>query len=205
MIKIYADAGSNLFPSFLKENNLDIKVLNMQLVYKDKVVNCYDDDFNIDEFGKTFYDDMRKGVVPVTSLVNQYTFEKAFKKDVEDGHQIICFTMAKGISGTYQSALVSANEINNKYGKTLIHVVDSMTAGFGEGLQAIHAYKLVQDGLSFSKIVQEVEEYKLRVRSEFSVDNIKYLRKTGRIGAIVMRFINILSIKIMLRGGPQLK
>lgn len=203
MIKIYADAASNLFPSFLKEYGYDIKVMNMKLEYKDSTVNCYDDDFDIDEFGKKFYTDMLNDVVPVTSLINQYDFEEAFTKDIEAGNKIICFTMAKGISGTYQSAFVVANELNNKYGKTLVHVVDSMTAGFGEGLQAIRAYELAKGGMHFSALVKDVEEFKLKVRSEFTCDSIKYLRKTGRIGSAVTRFINMLSIKIMLRGGPE--
>ena len=202
-IKIYVDAASNLFPGLIKKKNVDITLINMILYVEDKTYNCYEDNINIDEFSKSFYEEMREGKAVHTSLINPDTYLNAFRKDVELGHQIICFTMAKGISGTYQSACIARDMINEEFNRGAVYVIDSATAGFGEGLQAIHAAKLVKKGKSFEEIIKEMEEFKWKVRSEFTVDDVRYLIKTGRVKQIVAKIANILRIKVLLRGGYE--
>ena len=204
-VKIICDAASNLFPEILKEKNLDIKVMNMHLTVGDQEYNCYDEDIDIKEFSKTYYQKIGEGVKVSTSLVNPDEFLKEFEKEVGNGNEVVCFTMAKGISGTYQSALIAANEINEKYGEEKVHVVDSMTAGLGEGLQAIHACELANLGKTFKFIKKEAEHYKLYVRSDFTVDNIKYLIKTGRAAKYLAKFINLLKVKVLLKHNEESK
>ena len=92
---------------------------------------------------------MREGRKINTSQITPYTYLEAFKEDIEAGNQIICFVMAKGISGTYNSACKARDIINKEQGKEMVYIVDSATAGFGEGMQAIHASELVKKGLDF--------------------------------------------------------
>ena len=141
-VKVYADAGSNLYPDIIRLKNLDIKVVAMNLFVGDKQYRCYDDKINIRKFSQSFYQSMKEGVETHTSLVNPNDFVDAFKEDIEKGNQIICFTMAKGISGTYQSACIARDMINEEQGKEMVYVCDSATAGLGEGLQAIHIARL---------------------------------------------------------------
>ena len=202
-VKIYADAGSNLFPYLIKKKNVDITLVNMKLFVEDKVYDCYKDDIDINSFSRSFYEDLEEGKEVRTSLINPNDFLEAFKKDIKDGHQIVCFTMAKGISGTYQSACLAASEINEECKEERIYVVDSATAGFGEGIQAIRAAKLAKKGRSFKEIINDAEEFKFKVRSEFTVDNIKYLAKTGRVSKIVAKIANVLRIKVLLKGSDE--
>ena len=90
-------------------------------------------------------------------------------------------------------------------GKEMVYIVDSATAGFGEGLQAIHAYELVKKGLDFKKVCYECEKFKFKVRSEFTVGDIRYLIKKGRVSALVAKFINFLRIKFILKGSNKSK
>ena len=150
-IKIYADTGSNLYPSILKEKNLDIHVLKMPLEVGEETYMCYEDNADIEEMSSRFYQAVEEGKEIKTSLINPDTFKNAFKEDIMQGNQIICFIMAKGISGTYQSACIAASEINEKQGEEVVKIIDTATAGLGEGLQAIHAYELVQEGKSWSR------------------------------------------------------
>lgn len=203
MIKIYCDAGSNLFPELIRKKGLDITLINMTLYVENKVYNCYEDNININAFSKSFYEEIREGKEVHTSLINPNTYMEAFKKDIEAGHQIICFTMAKGISGTYQSACIARDMINDELKQERVAVVDSATAGFGEALQAMHAARQVRRGKTFREIVLDAEEYKWKVRSEFTVDNIKYLTKTGRVNNFVATIANVLRIKVLLRGSYQ--
>ena len=204
-IKVFADAASNLYTALLKEKNLDIKVMNMHLMLGDKEYNCYDDEFNMDEFSKEYYKKIEEGVQARTSLIPPAQFIEEFEKEIAKGNKIICFTMAKGISGTYNSACIARDEVNEKYGEEKVYVVDSVNAGLGEGMQAIHAYELVKEGKDFDFIKQEAEVFKTRIRSEFTVDNIKYLLKTGRVSKFLSKFVNLLKIKIMLKNGDDSK
>ena len=204
-IKIIADAASNLFGSILKEKNLDIKVMSLHLTVNGKDYLCYDDEIDIKEFSKTYYEQIAEGAEVKTSLVGPGQFEEVFKEEIAKGNKIICFTMAKGISGTYNSACVARDMINEETKEESVVVIDSMTAGFGEGLQAIRAYKLVQEGKSFEEIVKECETFKRFVRSDFTVDNIKHLLKTGRVGKALARFVHLLNIKILLKRNEESK
>lgn len=201
--KIICDAVSNLFKKILQEKNLDVKVMNIHLDIGDKEYNCYDDDLDIEEFSKTYYEMMEQGVSVKTTLVNPQQYIDAFESEVSKGNQVICFTMAKGISGTYNSAFMAMNEINEKYNKEMVYVVDTMTAGLGEGLQVIHADSLVKQGKSFEEIKKEAEQYKLSVRSDFTVGNVEYLIKTGRASKAIAKFVNFLKIKVLLKHNEE--
>ena len=204
-IKIYADAGSNLFKGVIEKRNIEIKIVNMSLTIDEKIYNCYEDEINVDQFSHTFYQKMREGKKINTSQINPYTYLEAFKEDIEEGNQIICFVMAKGISGTYASACHARDIVNKEQGKEMVYVVDSATAGFGEGLQAIHAAELVKKGLDFKTICYECEKFKYKVRSEFTVGDIRYLISKGRVSALVAKFINFLRIKFLLKGSNKSK
>ncbi len=202
-IKVYADAGSNLFPEIIKEKNLDIKVINMKLYIKGNEYNCYDQSFDTEKVSKIFYKELEGDNDIHTSLINPNDYLEAFKEDIALGHQIICFTMAKGISGTYQSACIARDMINEEKGKEVVYIIDSMTAGLGEGLQAIRLANEVKSGKDYQTLIKEAEEFKLKVRSEFTVDDINFLAKTGRVNKVVAKIANALKIKVLLKGSEE--
>ena len=199
-IKIYADAGSNLFPEIIKAKNLDIKIVNMKLYIRDEEYNCYDEGFDTPKVSKIFYEELAGENNIHTSLINPNDYLTAFKDDIAAGHQIICLTMAKGISGTYQSACIARDMINEEQGKEMVYVVDSMTAGFGEGILAIHLDEGVKVGKGFKELIDDIESFKYKVRSEFTVDDIAFLAKTGRVSKVVAKIANLLKIKVLLKG-----
>ena len=202
-VKIYADAGSNLFPEVLKAKDLDIKVVSMKLYIRDQEYNCYDENFNIEEVSKLFYEELSGNNNIRTSLINPNDYLEAFKDDISKGHQIICVTMAKGISGTYQSACIARDMINEEFGREMVYVLDSATAGFGEGIQAIKLAKEAQYGKDFASLIKEAEEFKYKVRSEFTVDDINFLARTGRVNKVVAKIANALKIKVLLKGSNE--
>ena len=198
-VTIIADAVSNLFFNIREAKKLDIRIMNLHLRVGDKEYICYDENLNLEEFLKHYYESMANGVECQTSLPSPGSYEEAFREELAKGNKVICFTMASGISGTYNSACLARDLLKEETGKDDIAVIDCMTAGFGEGLQAIHAYELVQAGKTFEEVVKEVENFKHYVRSDFTVDNIKYLVKTGRVSKALARFMSLLKIKVMLK------
>ena len=204
-IKIYADAGSNLFKGIIEKRNVEIKIVNMSLTIDERTYNCYEDEIDVDKFSHTFYQKMREGTKINTSQITPYQYMEAFKDDIAQGNQIICIVMAKGISGTYDSACQARDIINQEQGQEMVYIIDSATAGFGEGLQAIHASELIKKGLDFKTVCYQCEKFKYRVRSEFTVGDIKYLIKKGRVSALLAKFINFLRIKFILKGSTKSK
>lgn len=202
-VKIYADAGSNLFPEVLKAKDLDIKVVSMKLYIRDQEYNCYDENFNTKEVSRLFYEELSGNNNIRTSLINPNDYLEAFKDDISKGHQIICVTMAKGISGTYQSACIARDMINEELGREMVYVLDSATAGFGEGIQAIKLAKEAEYGKDFSSLIKEAEEFKYKVRSEFTADDINFLARTGRVNKVVAKIANALKIKVLLKGSNE--
>lgn len=202
-IKIITDASSNLFPEILKNKNLDIKILPMQLELKDKHYLCYDSQIDASKLSSEFYQEMMQGAKPKTSLVSPGLMEDVISEEVKKGNKVIYVSLAKHISGNYQAANLVAEEINSEYGDEYVHVIDSLTASFGEAMVAIYAYELTKQNLDFKEICQKTEEYVLSVRSEFTVNSIKYLANTGRVSSFAAALASVLAIKPLLYGSPQ--
>ena len=125
-VKVYCDAGSNLYPAILKEKKANIHVFPMSVTVDDKTYRLYEDDVDVEAFSKEFYErlDPRKKNVR-TSLVSPGEYKSAFEKEAKEGNQVICFTLAKGISGTYNAACLAAEEVNNAAGKEVVHVINT--------------------------------------------------------------------------------
>ena len=199
-IILVADAVSNLFKEIIDAKKLRVHVMNVRLRIDEKEYRVYDEIDNVNEFSKTYYEAMKDPKRKVqTTLVGTGEYYEFFKKEAIKGNKVICYTMAAGISGTYQSACIARDMINNESHEKMVEVIDCGTAGLGEGLQVIHAQELIDEGKPFEEIIKELEEFKHYVRSDFTVDNIKYLLRTGRVLKTLGRFVNFLNIKILLK------
>lgn len=199
-IAIIADAVSNLFRDIIEDKKLKVTIMNVRLRIDEKEYFVYDDIKNVHLFSKTYFEAMKNPKVKIqTTLVSTGEYYEQFKKEIVNGNKVICFTMAAGISGTYQSACIARDMINSDKQEHVVEVIDCMTAGMGEGLQVMHAQKLIEEGKDFDEIIKELNEFKHYVRSDFTVDNIKYLLRTGRALKTLGRFANFLDIKILLK------
>lgn len=202
-ISVFTDAGSNLFASFLKEKNSSITVLPMPLRVDDQEYLCYDSSMDAEKFSGEFYAKMRAGAKVKTSLPSPGLLEEEARKEVEKGNQIVFVSLSSGISGSCQSARNIASLLNEEKGKLVMGVVDSKTAGFGEGMIALYAENLAKSGYSLEELLKKADEYVLRVRSEFTVDSLKYLAANGRISKLVAGIGSVLMIKPLLYGSDE--
>ncbi len=202
-IKIYTDASSNLFESILKEKNLDIQVLPMTVEIGDKSYLCYKDQIDVVEFSKTFYEKMKEGIRPKTSLPNPGLFQQSMEKEISNGNKVLYISLAGGISGTFQTTSMIANQINAKYKEEKVKVLNSKTAGLGEGMICMYAYQESLEENNLEKLFSKVEEYTKKTRSEFIVDSLIYLTNSGRISKITAKVTSLLSIKPLLHGSDE--
>lgn len=202
-VSVFTDASSNLFASFLQEKGSAIHVIPMPLRIDDKEYLCYDSSIDAETFSHEFYAKMREGATVKTSLPSPGLLEEEVRKEIDKGNQVVFVTLSSGISGTYQSAKLIADSINEVKGSFTMGVIDSKTAGFGEGMIALYAENLAKLNYSLEDLVKSTEEYVMKVRSEFTVDSLKYLAATGRISKLNAALGNVLMIKPLLYGSNE--
>lgn len=145
---------------------------------------------------KEFYDAMRNGALPTTSLVNPAAALKTFEKIVvEQDVNIIHIAFSSGLSGSYNSAKVACEELAEKYPDNRIAVVDSLCASMGEGLIVYKAISLKEAGKSMDEVIEWLENNKLSVMHTIIVDDLKHLQRGGRISKSTAVLGSMLSIK----------
>lgn len=202
-VRIYTDAGSNLFKEILLKRNADIVLLPMTLRLNGKEYRCYSEDIDVEKMSKEFYSAMKGGAKPQTSLASPGLFEEKAKEEIAKGNEVLYVTLSSGISGTFNAATLIAKELNQKEGKEVVHVLDSKTAGLGEGMIALYAANLAKEGFSLEEIVSKTEKYRQTIRSEFTVDSIRYLANSGRVSNVAAILAGVLLIKPLLYGSPE--
>ena len=138
-----------------------------------------------------FYELLVEGdVLPTTSQATPFVFEKAYAEAVEAGYDVVCITCSGKLSGTYQSAMIAAEEYEGR-----VHVVDSNTIAIGSGILVEYALELVAKGMSAQEIAQALLQKRDSVRLLALVDTLEYLKKGGRISATVAFAGGMLNIK----------
>lgn len=184
-IRIITDSGSDFCPPY--PANLTIMPLTIHFGPEE-----YRDGQTIDH--KTFYEKLVSGTeLPTTSLIPPGEFQQEFEKAEAAGETVIAVLLSSKLSGTYQSAVLAAEDRDNVY------VVDSMNATLGEQILVKYALQLVDRGLSAQAIVAELERAKSHVNLMGMPDTLDYLHRGGRISKTVAVLGGALSIKPVLR------
>lgn len=195
MIKIFTDTSANLTAELIKKHNIGL----ISLSYS--VNGTESEQTEIADFdGKAFYNAMRSGATVKTSMINTEAFLNSFKNELEKNNDIIYIGMSGGISGTVQAAQNAADELKNEYPHRSIAVIDTFAASLGEGLLALKAAKMNEGGISFKDIVNLITELRHKMCQFFTVDDLKYLKKGGRISATTAVVGTLLNIKPILKG-----
>ena len=149
----------------------------------------YIDGITIDS--KTFYEKLiESDVLPTTSQATPFVFEEAFRRAVEAGDQVVCITCSSRLSGTYQSAVIAAEEFPGQ-----VYVVDSQTIALGSAILTEYAMSLVKAGMDAQTIVWKLMQKREKVRLLAMLDTLEYLKKGGRISAAVALAGGLLNIK----------
>ncbi len=198
MIKLFVDTAANLHVADVKKHNINI----IPLVYSingEEVPYDLDHDFD----GKAFYSAMRNGAEMKTSMINSATYKERFEEHVKNGDDIIYIGLSGGVSGTVRAAEMAAEELREEYPGAKIAVINSLGAGLGIGMQVIEVAKLIEAGKSFEETVEITEKRKHHMCQFFTVDDLSYLKKGGRISGATAAIGTILNIKPLLRGDEE--
>ena len=180
------------FPADMYDD-LGLSVVPLVVRFQDKEVSQYSE-----KWLKKMYDGMRNGDVATTSAVNPQGWEEVIEPVLAAGQDALILTFSSGLSTTYQSAVIAAEELAEKYPQRQIRVVDTLCASLGQGLLVWYACKKRDGGMTLDEIAAWAEAAKFQLCHWFTVDDLMYLKRGGRISAATAIVGTMLQIKPVL-------
>ena len=186
---IYTDSGCDISPAKLAEWGVPYKSLTFRFNGEEKEYENGEMDI------KAFYNKMREGGVAKTAAVNKETFALAFRALLDAGKDILYIGFSTGLSTTYNSARLAAAELAGDYPDAKILTVDTLAASAGQGLLVYLATEKKAAGATIEECAAYIEEIKLHMCHWFTVDDLVYLKRGGRVSGAAAFFGNALGIK----------
>lgn len=190
---LITDSCSDLPLKFVEDSN--IKILNLTVHFKDKE---YKDDFGKTIKYRDFYNALRQGEITTTSQINAQTYVDAFKEAVKDGDSVIYIGFSSALSGCVSSATLARNIVLEEFKDADINIIDTKSASLGEGLIVYKAYNMLKEGCSKEEVIDWVENNKLKVNHWFTVGDLKFLTRGGRVSQGAAQIGTLLNIKPIL-------
>ena len=195
---VFTDGCSNL-PNYLLQK-LDIRVLPCSYTL-DGEPGVFDGDLDaFDSHG--YYDKLRAGAVMKTSLLNSQLFMDHFRPELEKGKDVVYVGLSSGVSGTMQAARIAAEELMEEFPERTVRAVDSLGAGFGPGLLSCRAADLRNEGKTATEAGEILDDEVKHLLQIFTVDDLNFLKRTGRVSGATAAIGTILNIKPLLWGDP---
>ena len=191
---IVTDSSADLPASLVQE--LGVEVLPLSFTVQGKTYHNYPDDREMDP--KVFYKMLRDGEMATTSAVNVAEYTAMLEPLLQAGKDVLVLAFSSGLSTTYQSSVIAVNELAEQYPDRKIYTVDTLCASLGQGLLVWHAVQEQKKGKSIEEVRDWVEENKLRLCHWFTVDDLHFLKRGGRISAATAVVGTMLSIKPVL-------
>ncbi len=188
---IMTDSSCDLPEEYIEEKKLDVLNLFYNL---DGVIYGGDKKLPIGEF----YDKMRNGSMPTTMAVNPEDASTAMKRHLEAGQDILFIGFSSGLSGSCQNEMLAAGEMREAYPDRKIVVVDSLCASMGQGLFVHYALKRQAEGMSLEENARWLEDHKLNLCHQFTVDDLNHLHRGGRVSKTAAVLGTLINVKPVL-------
>jgi DegV family protein with EDD domain len=153
--------------------------------------------------GKEFYDALRAGRVAKTSQINIAAYTEVFTDYAQQGKELLIILLSSGLSSTYQSALIALQDVREDYPDCGIFVIDSVSATAGLGMLALLTAIKRSEGLSAAEAAAWLEVKKHSVFGFFTVDDLMYLHRGGRLNILTAISGSALNIRPVLNLAPD--
>ena len=196
---IFTDSCSNLPGAEIRNHRIRVLPCTYTL---DGVQHVYDGD--IDTFdAPDHYNKLREGHLIQTSLLNSQLFLEHFRSALEEGLDVIYVGMSSGISGTYNAAKMAAEELMEEFPDRKVYTVDSRGAGLGTGILTLRGADFREAGMSVDEAYRALLEATDNLCEYFTVDDLMFLNRTGRLSGAGAVVGTMLGIKPILRGDEE--
>ena len=189
---ILTDSASDLDLNYLRDNDVRLVKLGYSINNED-----FEDENGKELEVQEFYKLLKEGAMPKTSQVNVGVAREHFEKYLKEKKDILVVAFSSGLSGTYNSYCIAANELNEEY-ENKVYVVDSLCASLGQGLFLDYIIKFANNDKSIIETRDYADELKLKIRHEFTVDDLFHLKRGGRVSATTAIVGSLIGIKPIL-------
>lgn len=191
--KIFTDSTCDIKPADLKK--WGVGYFPLVFYFTDDEKNIIND---TDMPAKEFYDEMRKGRVAKTAGTNIANIKDAFRKTLSEGNDILYLGFSSAMSMTYNSGVIAAEEMAEEFPERKIYTVDTLAQSAGQGLLIKLTVDYKNNGATIEEARDFAEEHKLHIAHWFSVDDLTYLKRGGRLSAASAFVATVLNIKPVL-------
>ncbi len=192
--EIVTDSSANLTEELIEEYG--IHIISLFFILDGKEYSSYIKGEKTDI--SQFYHMMRDGKVMTTSTINMSACEEVFESILSKGKDVLYLGFSSALSGTYNTASITAKKLKEKYPDRKIYSIDTLSASMGEGLLVYHAAKKREEGKSIDDVKDWVLQNRLNLCHWFTVDDLFFLKRGGRISATTAIVGTALSIKPIL-------
>lgn len=199
MYKIVSDSACDLSKEYLEKHDVTIVPLSVsfdgEIYYRDGV------DITRDQCYQKMVDNPK--LFPKTSLPSVESYAEVFRKYVEQGLPVVCFTITTLFSGSYNSAMNAKSLVEEDYPDANICVIDSKQNSVTQALLIDQFVRMLEDGLSFEQVMSKLEPLMASARIFFTVGSLDYLQMGGRIGKVATAATGRLGVKpvIVMKDG----
>lgn len=193
MVRIMTDNAANLPPELLEQYN--IRELCLTYTVDGRLI-----DGSAPFDGHDFYEAMRRGAEVKTSMISPAAARDAIEPALAAGDDVLFLGISGGVSGTCWGVGLIAQELTAEYPSRRVQVLDTRGASLGEGLVVLEAAQMAQQGADMDTIIARAETLCGKMRQHFMVDDLKFLRKGGRLSGAAALAGTLLQIKPILQG-----
>ena len=191
---IFTDSSADLGEDLVRE--MDIQVLPLSFTIQDKTYHNYPDNRELDPH--VFYQMLREGQTATTAAVNVEQYLQAMEPQLQAGRDVLVLAFSSGLSATYNSSAIAAEELREKYPERKIYTVDTLCASLGQGLLVWLAAKERASDLSLVVGAYQGDEDHVSFCHQFTVDDLHFLKRGGRISSTTAFVGSMLQIKPVL-------
>jgi DegV family protein with EDD domain len=191
---ILTDSSADLDAELVTQ--MEIHVLPLSFTIQDHVYHNYPDNRDMDP--KTFYRLLREGETAATSAVNVSQYLEALEPILRGGQDVLILSFSSALSSTYHAASIAAEELRTKYPDRRLYTVDTLCASLGQGLLVYLAAQERAKGKSLEEVRDWVVAHKLNICHQFTVNDLHFLKRGGRVSAAAAAFGSMLQIKPVL-------
>ena len=192
--RIITDSSANLTTALIKEK--DVKVVSLSYIIGEKEYLSYIPEKETDY--KSFYDLLRAKEHVKTSLVSYERAEEAIKEAFDGGEDVLYISFASSLSGTCAIVARCLEDLKESYPERKAILVDSLCASMGQGLYVCLAADKRSEGATLEETAKYLEDIKMNIVHLFTVDDLFYLKRGGRLSGATAVFGTLLGIKPLL-------
>lgn len=190
---LMTDSDSDL--PFALQQEMNIPVVQMPYILEGKE---YLDDLGQSMDYKTYFDKMRNGATPTTSALNETIYLEYFEPILQEGKDLLFIAFSSQLSGTINAIYAAREQLMEKYPERKFTVVDTLSISGPQTLLVIKAHEMYITGASMEEVAAWLEENKLRAQAWFTVDDLKYLKRGGRVSPAAAAIGTLLDLKPIL-------